>query len=112
MAEAKARAALERENEGLHARQRNQQGTLDKQKAVEVAQTSLRIIGDGVNRLLTDPAAGGRAVLLVFGCAAAVFGSREGFRLLRTRLEAILGRPALVRETSRKGFAPRERLRS
>ena len=63
----------------------------------------------GLSRLVDDPIAGGRAVLLVFGGAAAVFGSREGFKLLRGRLEAILGRPALVRETSRKGLALRER---
>ena len=36
----------------------------------------------------------------------------QGFKLVRTRLEAILGRPALVRETSHKGFGNvRERLR-
>lgn len=110
LAEATARAALERENEELHARARLQQGGLDQEKAVEVAQTSLRLVGDGFFSLLSDPIASGRAVLLVFGCAAAVFGSREGFKLLRSRLEAILGRPALVRETSRKGFALKERL--
>ena len=36
----------------------------------------------------------------------------QGFKLVRTRLEAILGRPALVRETSHKGLGNvRERLR-
>ena len=105
MAEAKARAEVERVNEALHARGRAQQGALDKDRAIEVAQTSLRLLGDGVLRLLNDPVAGGRAVALVGVVAAAVFGAREGFKLLRSRLEAILGRPSLVRETSRKGLS-------
>ena len=54
---------------------------------------------DGAHRLVTDPAAGARALALVLGAACAVFGAREGFRLLRTRLEAVLGQPSLVRET-------------
>jgi len=77
VAEAKGQAELERTNEELHKRARAQQGSLDKDKAVEVAQVSLRMVGDGLNRLLDDPAAAARAVALVFGAAAAVFGSRE-----------------------------------
>ena len=71
---------------------------------IQVAKTSIKLVGDGAYSLISDPTMAFRTVLLLGGAATAVYGAREGTRLARTRLEAILGRPALVRETSRTKF--------
>jgi ATPase family AAA domain-containing protein 3A/B len=88
----------------LHKRQRDQQGLLDLNKAVAVAETTIKLWGAGLQSLITNPRDGATAIALVGGFATVIYGSREGFKLVRARLEAILGRPALVRETSRTGL--------
>lgn len=104
MAEGKARADLERVNEDVHRRAQAVELRHLHERAVEVAKTSIKLIGEGAYSLISDPTMALRTVVLLGGAATAVYGAREGTRLARTRLEAILGRPALVRETSRTKY--------
>jgi ATPase family AAA domain-containing protein 3A/B len=62
--------------------------------------------GEGARRLLGEPREAFTAVALCGALALSVYGAREGARLAKDRLAAILGRPPLVRETSRRGYAP------
>tara|TARA_B110000208_G_scaffold42251_1_gene55985 strand:- start:328 stop:2607 length:2280 start_codon:yes stop_codon:yes gene_type:complete len=99
-AESAARAREERENEDVRVRARAQQGDINTTRAVLVASKYLDAARDGARALVTDPVTGAGAVGLVLGLACAVFGARQGFRLLRTRLEAVLGQPSLIRDTN------------
>ena len=107
-AESKARIEEERQNEDVRVRQREQEGSIGTDRAVRVATLYVEALRDGAKRLVSDPEAGLRVVALVGGMSVAFFGSREGLRLARTRLEAVLGRPSLVRETSIARGSPRK----
>jgi ATPase family AAA domain-containing protein 3A/B len=94
-------ARIERQNEDVRSRARKQQGELDNQKAVAVARETLSAFGKGAKALLTDPQqltalVSGLTVLIV-----AAFSAREAAKLARKQAAAILGKPSLVRETSR-----------
>ena len=58
-------------------------------------------VGSGFQSLLSDREQLTRLVLGITAVLAAGFASREGAKLIRQQLAAILGRPSLVRETSR-----------
>lgn len=78
-------AQVERQNEDVRARARQQQGKLDHQKAVAVARETLSAVGQGVKSVLTDSQqltalVGSVAVLIV-----AAFSAREAAKLTRQR---------------------------
>ena len=63
--------------------------------------TGLSRVGGAIRELLTNRDQMLGAVGLTAGVAISVYSAKEGFALARSRLEAILGRPTLVRQTSR-----------
>ena len=77
------------------------QAALDKDKAMDLLNTGLTRVGGAIASLLTNRDQMLGMVGLTAGVAISVYSAKEGFALARTRLEAILGRPTLVRQTSR-----------
>ena len=61
----------------------------------------LQEVGRGVTQLLNHPEHMLRAIGGVVAVAVGVFTAREGAKLARKQLAAVLGRPSLVRATSR-----------
>ncbi len=96
-AQAEGAAESERANEDVRARARAQQGNIDIEKATAV----VRLVGEGVSALLADPERLGRLVVAALAVVGGGFAAREAAKLARARLMAILGRPSLVRDTSR-----------
>ena len=96
-AEAKARAEAERTNEDVHPRARLQGAEIRK------AQEVLKAIGAGISNMLSPEGAGQLARLCgaMMCIVAGGFAARETTRVVRTRVLAVLGRPRLVRETTR-----------
>jgi hypothetical protein len=71
-------------------------------KAIAVTETALSMVGNGITNLLNEPAQLARLVGTGVALAAGVYSAREGAKLARQRIAAILGRPSLIRETSRE----------
>ena len=98
MAEGRAAAKTERENEDVRRRAREQKGELEIAKAREI----LSAVGNGLSTLLSEDGLGrlGRLCGALLVVVAGGFAAKEASRVARTRLLAILGRPSLVRETT------------
>jgi len=104
--EAEGRIREARENEDVNRRQMMVRLKAEQEKALELLNTTLANVGTGLRDLSTDPK---KATLLVgslTALAAGVYGAREGTKLSAKLLERYLGQPALVRETSKRGYGP------
>lgn len=101
-AEAQAKANAERENEALRIRAMRARMAEDRQRVLEAVALVAHYLGQGAAALLDDPRAFGTVVLVVASLICGAFFSRETAKLARSLAEAYLGRPRLVRETSRK----------
>lgn len=119
-AAAKATAAADRENEELHRRQADEAAKRDLEKQAAAAaqqlehtRESIRVlgktIGQGVFELLTNKEQLGALV----GAIALMFLSfqtaKQVASVVAKRVDAILGKPTLVRETSRSLLPSRNR---
>jgi len=103
-AEAEARGAAERENEDIRLRAMRARAAEDRRRVLEAVALASAYVARGAAALLDDPwllaTLVGAIVVLVGGG----FFAREAAILARSLAEAYLGRPRLVRETSRKRF--------
>jgi len=97
IAEADGLVKAERQNEDVRSRARKQQGDID----LEKTKTVLREVGTAVDKFLGDKNKLGAFVATVVTIISAAFFARESTKLARVQLEKVLGRPSLVRETSR-----------
>ncbi|CAM9875822.1 unnamed protein product [Scytosiphon promiscuus] len=101
--EVEAKVAAEQQNEDVMLRKIRAQGDEDRKRTQEAINTVLAHISSGAIGLMADPR---RAVMLaswLLGLAAGYLVLREGTLLLRQLVEMYLGKPGLVRETSRVG---------
>ena len=90
-----AQVVGERQNEDVHTRSRAQQGDIDTRKVKE----ALAQMGEGISSILNNPEQLTRLVAAIAALVCCGFMAREGAKLARKRLEAILGKPSLVRAT-------------
>ena len=79
---------------------------------VEAVNAAFRNLGNGITTLLDDKRMMFAAVGGATALAAGVYGVREGARVTGRYLDRVLGKPSLVRETSRMAghFSIRARL--
>lgn len=100
-AEAKAKAEAERVNEDVNLRAIEARGNEERKRLLQAITAVLEHIGRGGVALLANP----RQLMTLLGSIIAIlaggFVAREAAILARQILEAKLGRPRLVRETSR-----------
>jgi ATPase family AAA domain-containing protein 3A/B len=79
----------------------------DRRKLLDAVQTTLMGLGDGVKALLGDKKKLYSAVGSIISMAAGIYVVREMSRIVGAQVEKRLGKPSLVRETSRSsGIAP------
>lgn len=109
-AEADAEAAAERENEPLRLRAMRAKMAEERKRLLDAVALVASYIGRGAAALLDDPRALSTVALAIVALISGGFFSREAAKLARSLAEAYLGRPRLVRETSRKRFARLRRL--
>ena len=96
-----ADAKAEITNEDVRKRAQLRQLDAAKAQALAVTKAGLSMVGSGFMSLLSDPSQLARFVGATVALAAGVYTARESAKLGRQRLAAVLGRPSLVRETSR-----------
>ncbi|KAF8729155.1 hypothetical protein HU200_017737 [Digitaria exilis] len=101
MAEAEARAVESRLTEDVKRRLLLDEINADREKWIQVINTTFEHIGGGLRTILTDQnklvvAVGGLTAL-----AAGIYTTREGARVVWGYVDRILGQPSLVRESSR-----------
>lgn len=109
-AEAEAAARSERENEAVRLRALRAQMAEDRRKLLEAVALVARAVGRGAAALLDDPRSLATLVAAIVAVVAGGLFAREAAKLARSLAEAYLGRPRLVRETSRRRFAMCRRL--
>jgi len=100
-AEASAKAEAERLNEDVSLRQIAAKGLEERRRTLEAITTVFSHLGSGFTALLGNPRQLATLLGSVLLVVAGGFLAREGATLVRQLLEAKLGRPRLVRETSR-----------
>eukprot|EP00752_Nemacystus_decipiens_P007451 g6660.t1 len=102
-AEVEAKLAAEHQNEDVMLRKIRAQGDEDRKRTQEAINTILAHLASAAVGLLSDP----RRVLVLsswlLGLLAGYLFLKEGTLLLRQLVETYLGKPGLVRETSRLG---------
>lgn len=98
--EVRARAEAERANEDVALRRIRLQASLDSQRAAEGVAEVSRQLGRLLADLLAEPLQLARALGLLLLALLAYHALREALLLLRALVQARLGRPSLVRETS------------
>ncbi|CAM9656137.1 unnamed protein product, partial [Sphacelaria rigidula] len=102
-AEVQAKVDAERENEDVVMRKIRAQGEEDRKRVQETIRTVLKQVVSTFVRIIADPR---RAIALTAWLLGMVLGYlvlREGTSLLRQAVESYLGKPCLIRETSRVG---------
>lgn len=106
-AEAEAKAKTDRENHDLsvdlmRAEMRERRETL-----LASMKLGLNVVGDGAKAFLGNPTQMTSAVGLATALALGVYGARAATRVVAGYIEARLGKPSLVRETSRGAWRRR-----
>ncbi|EJK64310.1 hypothetical protein THAOC_14970, partial [Thalassiosira oceanica] len=104
IATARARAQAERENEDVHLRRLRAESEQRRQRNLSAIQAIFTHLSSSLSSAAKNP----RQVATLCGYVClllgSVFFSRETSRLIRALIEASLGKPQLVRETTRKTF--------
>ncbi|GJN21934.1 hypothetical protein PR202_gb09458 [Eleusine coracana subsp. coracana] len=100
-AEAEAKALEKKASLEVTRRLLIDQLTADREKWVQVINTTFDHIGGGVRTILTDQNKLVVAVGGVTALAAGIYTTREGARVIWGYVDRILGQPSLIRESSR-----------
>ena len=101
---AKAKAEAERANEDVKLRMLRAEGEQRRIRNVAAVREAFVWLGNGFSSLLQNP----RDILVIIGyfalLALAVYFSKEAAGLFRTIVESMIGKPKLVRETTKKNI--------
>eukprot|EP00614_Pseudopedinella_elastica_P034458 CAMPEP_0172617500 /NCGR_PEP_ID=MMETSP1068-20121228/70286_1 /TAXON_ID=35684 /ORGANISM="Pseudopedinella elastica, Strain CCMP716" /LENGTH=364 /DNA_ID=CAMNT_0013423269 /DNA_START=138 /DNA_END=1228 /DNA_ORIENTATION=- len=100
-AEVAGRIKQEQENHDLRLEQARVQGAEDRQTALESIKLAGETLGQGAKAFLADPEKMVAAASTVTLIAVGVYGAKVSTGLAGRYVEARLGKPSLVRETSR-----------
>jgi ATPase family AAA domain-containing protein 3A/B len=101
-AEAEARILEARETEELNQRAAAAAAAAEKEKLQSAIDAVFAQLGAGFNSLLHEHLS--RVLLATLALVLGYFGAREGWTLLFSELQRLLGQPSLVRETSKVSF--------
>ena len=99
-----AKAIANRENEALELRKIAARGEESRQNVRTAVEAAFDVTQESFRSLLDDPALLGRIVGAILCILSAVIVTRQAFALLVTAVDRFFGKPALVRETSRRGM--------
>ncbi|XP_052143518.1 uncharacterized protein LOC127763002 [Oryza glaberrima] len=101
LAEANARIKLKKQTEDVERRLLIEGAKAEKEKWVQLINTTFEHIGGGLQTILTDQNKLVVAVGGVTALAAGIYTTREGARVVWGYVDRILGQPSLIRESSR-----------
>ncbi|OEH78556.1 AAA family protein [Cyclospora cayetanensis] len=103
--EAKGRILQERENIDVHLRAMRAKAAEERKTKLESLQATFSSVGAAFSHLMTDKAQLTTLVGSVTALAAGIYGARAAASIGGRYVEARMGKPPLVRETSRWTFA-------
>nr|ACG43574.1 ATPase family AAA domain-containing protein 3 [Zea mays] len=101
MAEAEGRILVTKQTEDVKRRLLLEEINADREKWIQVINTTFEHIGGGLRTILTDQNKLVVAVGGVTALAAGIYTTREGARVVWGYVDRILGQPSLIRESSR-----------
>lgn len=104
-AEAEAKAKSDRENHDLSLELMRVEMKEKRETLLAQMRLGLELAGEGAKKFLSNPSQMTSAVALASALALGIYGARAGTRVAAGYVEARLGKPDLVRETSRKRFS-------
>eukprot|EP01071_Lankesteria_metandrocarpae_P013491 Lankesteria_metandrocarpae@DN7249_c0_g1_i1.p1 len=102
--EAMGRIKQERLNADIHLQKLKAAAAEKRQSQLLLWKQNLSSVGAAVQYLLSDRRRAGAAVATMASMSFAVYGSKQTARVVASAVEAHLGRPRLVRETSRRSI--------
>jgi ATPase family AAA domain-containing protein 3A/B len=111
-AEAEGRTEQERANVDIRLQEMRAKMAEKRQTSVETLNITLSSLGSGFTNLMADKQRLTALVLATTGIFAGLFAAKQGSRVAATLIERSLGKPPLVRETSRWTFSPSRWLQS
>ena len=111
-AESEGRIAQERQNVDIRLQEMRAKMSEKRQTRLETLNTTFASVGSGISSLLADKQRLTALALGTTGIFFGVFAARQGTRVAATLVERALGKPPLVRETSRWTFDPQRWIKS
>lgn len=100
-AEMKAKAKVERENRDIYLEQMKLKAAEDRQTSLERIKTMGDVFGSGFKAFISDWDRVSATILGVTLMAGGIYGARHGISILGKSIESRIGKPSLVRDTSR-----------
>jgi ATPase family AAA domain-containing protein 3A/B len=103
-AEMKGRAILERENRDIHLEQIKLKAGEDRITILESIKTGGQVIGEGFKNFISD---WDRVTATAVGLtliAGGIYSAKHGINIIGRSIESRIGKPSLVRDTSRLNF--------
>jgi len=102
-AEARAKALLLRETKDIRERKAAAEAEAERKRLLETVSTIMDRLGNAVFYVLEEPSRVFAFVMSIVGLVAVTMVSREASAMVRRLIEASIGRPQLLRETSVSG---------
>ena len=104
-AEAEGRILQERQNKDIHLEKLAEEGKLARQRVLDSINLAFKRLAEGAESLISNPQKLLRLVLSIVGLAAGIYLVRDFSRVLTEEVAKQLGKPSLIRDTSRQvGF--------
>merc|ERR1711871_260246 len=104
-AEAEGRILQERQNKDIHLEKLAEEGKLARQRELDSINLAFKRLAEGAESLISNPQKLLRLVLSIVGLAAGIYLVRDFSRVLTEEVAKQLGKPSLIRDTSRQvGF--------
>jgi SpoVK/Ycf46/Vps4 family AAA+-type ATPase len=101
-AEAEGRILQERQNKDIHMERLAEEGKLARQKWMDAINLAFKKLTDGFNDVIFNPTKLGRFIGSLIALAAGVYAVRDFSRVAADEFAKRLGKPSLIRETSRQ----------
>ena len=101
-AEAEGRILQERQNKDIHLERLAEEGKIARQKVLDSINLAFKRLSEGAESLIANPQKLLRLILSVVGLAAGIYIVRDISRVLTDEIAKQLGKPSLIRETSRQ----------
>lgn len=100
-AEMRARAKVDRDNRDIHLEQIKLKAAEHRTTVLESIKTSGEVLGAGLRTFLSDKEKVTTTIVGISLTAAGIYAARHSIGLVSRTIEARIGKPSLVRETSR-----------
>ena len=103
-AEMRGRAILERENRDIYLEQIKLRAAEERTTVIESIKTAGQVIGTGFKNFITDWDRVSATAIGLTVIAGGIYSAKHGINIIGRTIESRIGKPSLVRDTSRLNF--------